>query len=67
MPEQEQHVIETLFFNKYQHWNTEQCPNLHSTEMQLSIINAPYWIMLNDQTVDELAGMCKGCTEFVRK
>ena len=64
MPEQEQYVIEELFFLRCQHWSTEQCPNLHSSQMQLSIANAPHWFMLNDLTVDMLAEMCKRCADF---
>lgn len=67
MPEQEKHVIEQLFFNNCQQLNTERCPNLQSPQMQLSIINARYWFMLNDEAVEILAEMCKECATFIRK
>ena len=63
MPET-QYVIKQLFFTDCQHWVTEQCPNLHSTEMQLSVINQEHLWLLNDKTVKALADMCKGCVEF---
>jgi len=60
----EQGFIEELFFRKCQNWNTDTYPNLHNGHMQLSIANSPHWIMLNDQTVNILAEMCRGCLEF---
>ena len=51
-------------FSNCQKWNTETCPSLHENPMQLSIANAPHWIILNDDTVSVLADMCKRCSKF---
>jgi len=43
---------------------TEQCPNPQRAEMQLSILNAPYFIFLSDNTTAELHRICEKCTSF---
>jgi hypothetical protein len=52
---------ETLQFTRCNNWNTEACPHLKNPQMQLSIINHPHWILLNDQTVEELNSLCISC------
>jgi len=54
-------------FCNCQNWNTETCPYLHDSPMQISIANAPYWVTLNGDTVGVLNDMCKRCSEFKRK
>ena len=62
-----QAFTETLTFARCQNWDTDACPHLRSSNMQLSIINAPHYWLLNDKTVDELNGLCDGCEQFKKK
>ena len=43
-------MIEKYSFIKCQNWNTNTCPKLHESQMQISIANAPHWVILNDDT-----------------
>jgi hypothetical protein len=63
----DQAFAETLTFTRCANWNTDTCPHLKDPHMQLSIINEPHFWLLNDKTVEDLNGMCDGCTEFQKK
>jgi len=59
---------EILTFTRCTNWNTEACPHLTTSHMQLSIMNQPTsWIMLDAKTVAELNGLCDGCSEIKKK
>jgi hypothetical protein len=60
----DQWVIKTLSFSGNQNWNTDACPHLNKVPMQLSVINAPLYFLLNDKTVTELNELCLHCTGF---
>jgi hypothetical protein len=52
---------ETLTFTRCQNWDTDECPHLQNPNMQLTLINHPNWILLNDQTLESLNRLCDGC------
>ena len=55
----QQAFTETLTLTRCANWNTEACPHLTASHMQLSIINQPTnWLLLDDKTVVELNKMC---------
>jgi len=58
---------ESLDFTRCANWNTDTCPHLKNPQMQLSIINEPHFWLLNDQTVEELDGLCDVCGAFIKK
>jgi hypothetical protein len=66
-----QAFTETLTFTRCANWNTDTCPHLTTSHMQLSIMNQPTnWLLLDDQTVAELNGLCDGCeiqTDYQRQ
>ena len=62
-----QAFTETLTFTRCANWNTDTCPHLNDPHMQLSIINAPHFWLLNDQTVEELDRLCDGCSALQQK
>lgn len=59
-----QAFTEILTFTRCACWNTENCPHLAASHMQMSVINAPKHWLLNDQTVEELNKLCDDCKEF---
>ena len=59
-----QAFTEMLTFTRCANWNTDTCPHLKNPQIQLSIINAPHFWLLNDKTVDRLTEVCKSCSEF---
>ena len=67
MPEQEQHVIEVFKFTSCGNWDTDACPHLNKVPMQLPVINAPMYFLLNDKTVKDLNGLCDGCQGLKKK
>jgi hypothetical protein len=58
---------EVLTFTRCNNWNSDICPHLKDPHMQLSIINEPRFWLLDDQTVEELNGMCDQCEMFNRR
>jgi len=63
-----QAFTEIMTFTRCANWNTDNCPHLTASSMQLSIMNQPTnWILLDDKIVAELNGMCDGCDGFRKK
>lgn len=62
-----QAFTEILIFTRCGNWNSGTCPHLKNPNMQMSIINAPQYWLLNDHTLGELNGLCNSCMEFQKK
>jgi len=58
-------IIQELAFTACSKWNTPECPNNHTPDMGLAIINWPNLFLLNDDTVKELDGMCEECSNKI--
>ena len=62
---------ETLLFTRCSNWNTEACPHLTASNMQLSIMNQlTNWLLLDDKTMAELNVLCDVCeiqTDYQRQ
>jgi len=58
---------DTLLFTKCSNLNTDTCPHMTSSHMQLSIINQPNFWLLDDKTVEDLNSLCDDLEQFMKK
>jgi len=53
-----------FIFQRCRRLNTQECPQTKTADMQLAILNDPYFEFLSDDTTTNIQTLCEECKEF---